>query len=313
MAGSASNELRSAFVAETTQGTTPSTPAFRTLHYPAIFTQETQRFHQESLTAGGAFLGDALLTKPSVGKIEGPLVYGLYDSLWASLFQSSFSSDALTDGKQWSTFTFENSIAAGIGGTRTYMRHRGVEPVAARLEANARREVRFSMDLIGMQSVDSVTSAVSGATYTDPVNDDPFSAHTDLGAITLNGFTLDAIASLTIDFTYKGRDIQPKLGGDVLNGLARGAFQPVIKMRCYLDTNFAALFDAARASTQTNQKFTVNFGSVTAKKYRMEFWKCYVDMAPTAFDQPNAFHDITITPVYSTSNGGVMTLTRAIA
>jgi hypothetical protein len=313
MAGSASNELRSAFVAETTQGTTPSTPAFRNLHSPAIFTQETQRFHQESLTAGGAFLGDAMLTKPSVGRIEGPLVYALYDQLWASLFQSSYSSDVLKDGKEWSTLTFENSILAGIGGSRTYMRHRGVEVVGGRLEANARREVRFSMDMIGMQSVDATTSAISGATYSDPANDDPFSAHTDLGAVTLSGFTLDAIASLTIDFIYKGRDIQPKIGGDVLNGIARGAFQPQIKLRCYLDANFMALFNAPRATEQTAEKFTVNLGSVTGKKYRMEFWKCYVDMAPTAFDQPNAFHDITITPRYSSTDTCVMTLTRAIA
>jgi hypothetical protein len=134
-----------------------------------------------------------------------------------------------------------------------------------------------------------------------------------LGAVTLSGFTLDAIASLTIDFIYKGRDIQPKIGGDVLNGIARGAFQPQIKLRCYLDANFMALFNAPRATEQTAEKFTVNLGSVTGKKYRMEFWKCYVDMAPTAFDQPNAFHDITITPRYSSTDTCVMSLTRAIA
>ena len=138
MAGIASNQLRSAFVAETTANTIPTSPAFKTLHSPALFTGEVERFHQNSLVAGGARIGDTLITKPAVGKITGPLVYSIYDPLMETLFQSAWSADALTDGKARTTNSFENSIAAGIGGTRTYMRYTGVEAVGGQFMVAAR-------------------------------------------------------------------------------------------------------------------------------------------------------------------------------
>jgi hypothetical protein len=313
MAGSSSNQLRSAFVEEITSGTIPTSPAFKTSHSPFLFESGVERIHQPSITAGGAYVGDAVQAKMSKGKIESMFVYNLYDQMFETLFQSAWVADVMKDGKARKTVTIENSIEAGIGGTRNYLRHVGVEAVGGSVSANARKEVRFSLDLLGMQSKDAVTTALSGATYADPGNEDPFTSNTDLGVITLAGYTLDAIESLEINFNYEGRDPQPQLSSDNLAGVTRGAFRPQIKMRLYLDTNFKALFDVSRANEQTAAKFTANFGSVTGKKYKFEFHKCNVDIAKAAFDQPSAFHEVTLTARYSAAESCVMTLTRAIA
>lgn len=313
MAGTASSQLRSAFVVETVPGTTPATPAFKTLHTPALFTGEVQRFHQSSLVAGGADIGDAATTKPAVGKISNaPIVAALYDPILESLLQATFSTNVLLDGKARQTMSFENMIPAGIGGAATMMRYVGVEAVAGVIQADARGKVTFSADLIGMASADATTTAITGATYTDPVNNDPFASNGDLGAVTFAGFTLDGIASLTINLTYTGRDIQPVIGGDILAGIARGALTPTITLKCYADSNFMAAYNAARVSNQTAAKLTVNLGSVTGKKYRFEFWNCYTDAAPMDFSGNNAFVTITLNPAYSQANTGVLTLTRAL-
>ena len=83
MAGIDTNQLRSAFVAEVTNGTTPSTPGFLTMHTPAVRNAGPTRSHQGSLVAGGALLGDTLLTnKSGLAIANAPLVYGLYDTLF---------------------------------------------------------------------------------------------------------------------------------------------------------------------------------------------------------------------------------------
>lgn len=313
MAGSASNVLRSAFVVETTPGTTVATPGFKTLHVPALFTDAITRFHQPTQNAGGALIGDTLLYREAAGSIkDAPITYGLYDSLWESLFQSTFTANAMSDGKARQALTFENSIAAGLGGTTTYKRYLGVEAIGGSISADARGSVKFSMDLLGMQSLTSFTSAIAGATYADSLNLDPFSSTGDLGAITIAGYTLDDMVSFTLDFKYDARDPQPKLGGDVLSGIARGAFRPTIKMRFYVDANHAAIYDAARTQNQTPAKVTLNLGSVTLKKYKFEFWDCYLDMAAPDYTGSSAFLDIMATPVYNRTNSCVMTLTRAL-
>ena len=169
MAGIESNRLRSAFVVETVPGTTNATPAFRTLHVPAIFDDSVTRFHQTSLVASGAFLGDALLDRTAKGSIpDAPMVYSVYDQHFESLLRSQWATDAMTNGVlRAQTMTHENSIPAGQGGTMTYLRYKGVETTGAQLKMVKEKEIVIGFDLMGMQSSDSTTTAITGATYSD--------------------------------------------------------------------------------------------------------------------------------------------------
>lgn len=313
MAGSASTALRSAFVTETTQGTTVATPAFKTLHEPILFTDAQKRMGQPSLVAGGALVGDSLLYREYVGKISAaPVVYGLYDTFFESLFQAAFSSNVLNDGKAASFFTVENTIPNGVGGASKMKRYTGVEAVGGSIAVDARGGVTMDMDFIGISGIGYTGTAIVGSTYTDPSNNDPFSATTDVGAVTFAGMTLDDIASAKIDFTYDGKVPQPKVGTDDLVGIARGAYQPIITLKCYVGTNYSTNSDAARAQTQTAAKVTVNMGSITLKKYKWEFNLCYLDSAMSDFSGANGFITLVLRANYSTSTSSVMTLTRAV-
>lgn len=311
--GTASFDVRHSVNPETVPGTTDATPSWKTLHNPIKWEKTATRFHQRSQIAGGAHFGDALLTKDADGNMAGPIVYGVNDQLFETLLQSTWTADAMTDAKLEKTMSCEESFAKGVGGSLAYIRRRGVEAVGATLEADAGSEIKFSMDLAGRQVIDTDTAALAGATYTDPVNKDPLSAATDFGAITFAGFTLDELQSIKINFNYDKRAKQRKMGGTVLNGITRGAFIPSIEASFYVGTNLPAIYDAANANTQSSAKLTVNIGSVTLKKYRFEFWKCYVDWSQLDWGGENGFVKLMITPEYSPSNSGVLTMTRAIA
>lgn len=312
-AASSTAQLRSAAVVETTPGTTPASPGFKTFHTPAIFDDSVTRYHQPSLVAGGALIGDALLEKPVKGKISNaPMVYGLYDTLFESLFQATFSTNVLLDGKSRQALTFENAIPAGLAGSLTMKRYLGVEAIGTTINASARDGIKCSFDLMGMQSQATSTTALAGATYTDPTNNDAFSSNTDIGTITFAGYTLDDLASLDMSFTYEGREEQPKLGTDALAGITRGTLRVSIAAKFYLQTNFAAMYDAAQTTLQTAAKITVNLGSISGKKYRFEFWNAHVDLAAPDFSGATAFQMVTITGVYSAANTGVITMTRAL-
>lgn len=313
-AGASNILLRSAFVAEVTPGTTPSTPGFATLHQPIMWKDNAEHYAQQSLVANGSFLGDATMRRTPTGSItDADMVYGAYDVLFASLFQGSFSTNVLEAGTGRNSFTAENTIPAGEGGTATMKRYRGCEAISGTIKGSAGGPINFSMDFMGMQGLDSTTTAIAGATYTDPSNRQPFSATTDIGAVTFAGLTLDDLQSIEMNFTYAKREAQEKIGGDVLVGLTRGALQPTIKFRAYVGANVAEVWDEARSQTSTSGLVTVNLGSETGKKYKFEFHVGHVTVAEPDFSGASAFLDFTVRANYSTTEGTVMTLTRAIA
>jgi len=314
MAGVDTNQQRSAIVAEVTNGTTPSTPAFQTMHKAINRNAGPTRTHQGSLPAGGANLGDRLLTNKSSLTVSGaPLVYGLYDTLFETLFQGAWSANVLKDGKSFKTVTVENSIPAGLGGTRTYWRDLGVRATGGTLEMVADDKLALSLDFMGMNSQAASTSAIAGATYTDPTENDEFTAAVDLGAVTLSGYTLNGMVSLKINFTFEGVEGQA-IQGTTLYGITPGACRVTADLRFYVDSNFKALYDAARqAATQTTAALSVTLGSVTTKKYTFDIMKATIDMADLDLAATTGFIDVKVVSQYSTSDTAVMKLTRAVA
>ena len=85
MAGTAQNNLRSAFVAESTAGTTPSTPGFTTTHDPLLMVAKPEVFEQPSLTEGGAIASVGIKAVPVTGSMSGALAYGGIDDMLAFL------------------------------------------------------------------------------------------------------------------------------------------------------------------------------------------------------------------------------------
>ena len=319
MAGIGSSTVRSSFNEETTPGTIKATPSWKIMHVGPQFTGQVERYHTPSLVGTGSLMGDALLNKTAVGSIpDHPMVYTALDPIMETLMQSTWSANAMSNGMASTSLSFEDTIPIGIGGALRYKRYVGVEAISGIIKGDAEGLITQSFELLGMNSNDTSSAIITGATYTNPSNIDPFSAQTDFGTFTAAGYTLDPTAGFQIDMAYGGvggsvREGQPKMGGDGLVGITRGGFQPKITAKFYVDTNFQAFHDAVRSSAQTSFKVTLNFGSVTAKKYRYEFWSCIADMAPLDFSSATGYMSVTFTALHNTAQGCVLTITRAVA
>lgn len=312
MTGIATSQVRSAHIMETTPGTTPSTPGFTTLHAVAQMKAAAMPIDSASQISRGARFGQNVSGIDVTGSIAGPLVYGVTDNLFATLLQGTWATNVLKDGKAETTVTIENMFPAGVGGTNTFLRYRGVQAVGGTLSLAARQPVTYSFDLAGYQSDATATSIISGATYTDPTDVDPLSSGIDVGSITAAGYTVDCIESCEISFDFANRNLQPRISSDFLCGITRGDFRPVITAKIWVETNFAAMYNAARAR---HTAFAVNIplGSVTGKKYTLAFPSCRFGETEVDFSGPDGFHTVQILPGYDTSSSAVLTMTRAVA
>lgn len=312
MAGSSTSEFRSAIVAEATAGTIPPTPGFGTLHSPVNIMAKPSIVSGRSLIAGGGRLGQGYTAIDVNGSIETPLIYGVYDDPLASLMQGTWAADVLTDAKDTTTFAVENTIPAGNGGTPTMMRFRGVEAVSGSLALKARTEARMNMELIGRGSDPATTTAISGATYTDPTEADPLSSGQDVGTIAFAGYTLDCMEALDIAFAFEKRDRQPKISSDDLCGVTRGDFLPTLSANMYVEENFLAIYNASR-ERHDSFAVTVPLGSVTGKKYTLSFPSCHFGEAEIDMSGSSVMQKVQILPQWDAATGATMTITRAVA
>lgn len=312
MAGASSNDLRSAYVAETTPGTIVATPAFTTSDVRFNINATPSHTRSRTQWAGGAMAGQAVNGYEVGGSVQGSLIYGNYDGWLESLLQGAWSTNVLKDGKATKSFSVENTIPAGAGGTATMLRYRGVEATSGVITAASGEDVNFSFDLMGMGSDASTTTAITGATYTDPTNVTPLAAGLDVGTITMAGYTLNCFNRVEMNFAYEDRDRQRKVGSNDLCGLTRGAIMPTIRARMFVEANFAAIFDDARIN-HTAFAVTVPLGSVSGSKYTVEFPECYFGPATTDFGSADAMLDITINAAYDTTEDCVVKITRAVS
>ena len=313
MAGMASSELRSAFVAESTAGTIPSTPSFTNFDAPLLMKATPTIAERKTLAAQGAREGQAVGGREVSGSVSDQMAYGAFDEMLETLFQGAWSTNVLKDGKSVKTVAIENAIAAGVGGTTTMMRYRGVEAVSGTIAAQSREPINISMDLRGRGSDDATTTAITGATYTDQAEKTPLTSGLDVGSITFNGYTLDCFQRVEMQFNYEGRDDQPKLGSYDLCGITRGALVPVINARIYVDSNFLAIYNAARAN-HTAFSVSVPLGSVSGSKYTVEFPVCAFASGDLDFGAADAMHDIVIYPQFdATTENCVVKITRAVS
>tara|TARA_R100001086_G_scaffold44729_1_gene19809 strand:+ start:284 stop:1222 length:939 start_codon:yes stop_codon:yes gene_type:complete len=312
MSGISTSLVRSAYVAESTPGTIPSTPGFTTLHAGAQLSAKPKIIEGRSRVAQGARNGQGYAGLEVTGSIEGQLIYGVYDAIIETLLQSSFSSDVMKDGKANTTVAIENTMPAGVGGTNTMLRYRGVEAVGGSISLTSNEAAAFNFSLIGLGSDDATTTAISGATYSDPSEADPLSSGEDVGAITFNGYTLDCMESLEIDFAFEGRDPQPKVSSNDLCGVSRGDFLPKLMAKMYIEANFLAIYNAAR-SRHTAFAVTVPLGSVSGEKYTLLFPQCTFGSTEIDTSGTNVFQQVEILPQYNTSAASVLTLTRAVS
>ena len=253
-----------AIVAETTQGTTPSTPTFLTLRdtrtegsYDRPYGESPERRNDGMLAA--------LVKMPTklTRKITLPLCYETsLHTLLASFQCNTWSTNALVNGTALQPFTLEEVQGASLASPGPWMRSVGCTVDGFSLNMPYGKEGEFQFDIIGFSET-TASSAIAGATYTAPGTDDPITP-IDTVINGLAGLTTPKVQSLQITAKRNIRTNYQWTSADAYRtGLGRYRVDVAVQMY------FSALAEYTAIAPGLLSTLDITVGSVSGHKYEI--------------------------------------------
>ena len=183
------------YVAETTYGTTPSTPSFKPLPHTGTSLGLTKDAIESEKLRGDRQVEDFRHGNKSVGgDITGELEYGAFDDLIEAVFCGTWTSDVLKTGTTRRSFTIERKF--GDLATPEYHRHTGCEINTFGLSVSPNSMITATFGVIG-KDLSLATTTVSGATYANDAGNTPFDSFT--GSITEGGSSIATVTALELN------------------------------------------------------------------------------------------------------------------
>ena len=217
-----------AYVVESTFGTTPSTPAFKSIrHTGTTIGLSKDSIESEELREDRQIANYRHGNKSVSGDINFELSYGSLDDLMEAVLCGTWNTDVLKAGTTRRSYTIERHHQ-DIG---KYLRSTGCNFNSMSLSVAPNSMVTGSMSVIGKGfSVASV--AVTGATYTTETTTAPFDSFT--GSITEGGSSIAVVTSLELNiengmealYVIGSSDtLQPSIGKSMVSGSITAYFE----------------------------------------------------------------------------------------
>jgi hypothetical protein len=217
-----------AYVVESTFGTTPSTPAFKSIrHTGTTIGLSKDSIESEELREDRQIANYRHGNKSVSGDINFELSYGSLDDLMEAVLCGTWNTDVLKAGTTRRSYTIERHHQ-DIG---KYLRSTGCNFNTMSLSVAPNSMVTGSMSVIGKGfSVASV--AVTGATYTTETTTAPFDSFT--GSITEGGSSIAVVTSLELNiengmealYVIGSSDtLQPSIGKSMVSGSITAYFE----------------------------------------------------------------------------------------
>lgn len=277
MAGTSSGQL--AFVAESTAGTTPASPAFSILDIVSEDLQlSTNQIRSNTVTASRVVSKSRRVSSEVGNGFTIELCKGTeIDTLLAGLMGNSFTGTApnirsKAGGATITPFTFERKISSAM-----YRRFTGCRINTLQLQIQPEQIVTAQFGVLGMSEV-TATAAASGATYSAANSGNKMTSLDMASATFANGVTGSFdLAGLTVNIT-NNLTAMKKLGGTSTRGVVPGQAQVTGQLQIYVDANTIA--DAFLAETAFDLTVALTNGS---DSYSLEMQ----NIAITGYTDPN--------------------------
>ena len=182
------------YVAETTYGTTPSTPSFKPLPHTGTSLGLSKDAIESEKLRGDRQVEDFRHGNKSVaGDITSELEYGAFDDVLEAVFCGTWTSDVLKTGTTRRSFTIERKF--GDLATPEYHRHTGCEMNTFGLSVAPNSMVTATFGVIG-KDLAIATSVVTGASYASDAGNSPFDSFT--GSINEGGSSIATVTALEL-------------------------------------------------------------------------------------------------------------------
>lgn len=261
MAFAIASDARVAYIAEATDGTTPTTPAFQTARVTGE-SLEVQRklVYGNELNGFRGAVNHALAGKSGAGGFDFEFSNATLEDLLESVLRNTWSTDALTNANTPKPFTFETKFETGA--TDIYKRLKGAQVDALSLECRAQEIVTGRLGVLA-RIADFANAAESGATYT-AAGTDPILVGNDVGSISASGLTFDAVHTITLSINNNMR-ARNALGQLEAVELAPDQLKITGVLGLYLSASEFDVLTAFQAATATSLTFRLGAtaGSIT--------------------------------------------------
>ena len=183
------------YVAETTYGTTPSTPSFKPLPHTGTSLGLSKDAIESEKLRGDRQVEDFRHGNKSVsGDITGELEYGAFDDLIEAVFCGTWTTDVLKTGTTRRSFTIERKF--GDLATPEFHRHTGCEINTFGLSVSPNSMITATFGVIG-KDLALATTQVTGASYAADAGNSPFDSFT--GSITEGGSAIATVTALELN------------------------------------------------------------------------------------------------------------------
>jgi len=264
MATGTADGTRIARIAESTYGTTPTTPTFLVSRVTnaGLGTNKLTGTSQE-LRADGNVPDEFQLGQDVEGPYNFEFSYGSFDVELEAALGGTWSTNVLKNGMTIRSFTYEETVE--LGTTDAFSRFTGCMVDSFSLDIAARQAITGSFGLIGQKETQA-TSIVTSATYTAPNVKAIMTAAASVGSLTVG--SIDPAPKVSRLQFQINRNVRRRPVVDSLYTTEPGLGRCDItgNLECYFENN--ALMAAVLAHESAAIEVTI--GTVTSEKYTIE-------------------------------------------
>jgi|AntAceMinimDraft_13_1070369.scaffolds.fasta_scaffold09357_6 hypothetical protein len=302
MAFSQGSRSSLAYIAETTFGTTPSTPTFATLPFNTHSLDVTKdRVEGNEIQADRMPRVDRHGNKQAGGSIEVDLRKGDYDAFLESAFLNSFSTNTLKVGTTPKYFSIEDA-ANDISQFRLFT---GMSVSTLNVSIAPNQMVTATFDMVGKTGTQAATTGSTGGTPTASSANAPFDSYS--GTIEDGGSAISIVTS--IDFSVTN-SLAPTfvVGSDSAQQLEFGRAVIEGTMTVYYED--AALINKFLNETESSIEVSVNDPS-GASAYTFLFPRVKYNGASVPVQNPQSrLITLPFVSLYDTTENSNLVLTR---
>lgn len=259
MASGSRHSLR--YIAEVTRGTTPATPAFKTLRHTGTTLGLSKEALQSEEMRSDRMITDVRHGAYSVGgDVNFELSYTSQDDMMEACLGGTWAINVLKAGIIRRYFTFERYFGDIASVDKPYHRFTGVEVNTMQLAVNANAMVTGAFGLIG-KNMTTATAIVTGATY--PVINTNSVMDSFTGSLLEGGSAIATITeiALSVENNLEARyvvgdkaSIEPSIGRSNINGSITAFFENAALIDKFInETESAIVFNLAGTGTQNLQ------------------------------------------------------------
>lgn len=220
------------FVAESSYGSTPSTPTWTPMPHTATTLNLSKDGIESEKLRGDRQIEDFRHGNKSVGgDISAELEYGAFDDVLEAVMCGTWTTNVLKSGTTRRSFTIERKFADLD--TAEYHRHTGCEFNSMSMTVTPNAMVTTTFGVVG-KDLSVSTSEVASSTYSADVGNTPFDSFT--GSITEGGSSIATVTSISIT-VENGLEPLFSVGSSTTNRPSIGKSRVTGNLTCYFESN----------------------------------------------------------------------------